>query len=332
MKNILNFQLFEVANFWDENWKESPEWELMQMLGFRDVTKVGDEKRKITVTHPSLGYLNLTKAGYVRNPSSQGFLHQGDQKSLFDYCIKRVVKKSVSSIPRPQLEEFIRKNPQLIDLFYELPALVKDLSAATGARSSYESSGFSPAVIKWLNNCAKNWRVNPSTGLVDVDSFKSESKSNSGFRGVKFGECLGNFIIMNAGLTSLAGAPQRVMGDFNCSSNLLTSLEGGPSEVIGNYGCNSNSLTSLKGAPEEVGGSFYCANNKLESLKGGPLSVRLNLSVVDNPLRTVKGFPNVGGDIIFGWNTNSLVNNVSASLRSLGIRNSALAAVLEIVG
>jgi len=44
----------------------------------------------------------------------------------------------------------------------------------------------------------------------------------------------------------------------------LTSLKDGPEKVGGDFVCSSNNLTSLKGAPKEVGGSFKCSSNKIK--------------------------------------------------------------------
>ena len=45
----------------------------------------------------------------------------------------------------------------------------------------------------------------------------------------------GNIDCSGLGLTSLAGAPQKVSGDFYCSYNKLTSLEGMPKHIGGKF-------------------------------------------------------------------------------------------------
>lgn len=66
----------------------------------------------------------------------------------------------------------------------------------------------------------------------------------------QFNNWIGNFYCENKNLTSLEGAPKRIIkGDFNCNSNHLTSLKGSPKEVEGNFYCNNNQLTSLEGVP-----------------------------------------------------------------------------------
>ena len=96
--------------------------------------------------------------------------------------------------------------------------------------------------IKWLNKCTEGtWKLNPRTGLVDVDGcFNCSKQDLSDFKGVRFGV---------------------VKGDFDCGSNLLTSLVGAPQKVEVDFWCSYNHLTSLEGAPREVGGDFYCDDN-----------------------------------------------------------------------
>jgi hypothetical protein len=150
-----------------------------------------------------------------------------------------------------------------------------------------------PEQKDWLDACtAGRWKLNPQTGLVDVDGdFDCEDQGLRDFKGVRFGVigksfwCYGNQLTSLEGapqevggkfygqgnqLTSLKGAPQKVGGDFDCSKNLLTSLEGAPQKVGNNFICNFNQLVSLKGSPQIVGGNFYCTRNPLTSLEGAP--------------------------------------------------------------
>ena len=119
--------------------------------------------------------------------------------------------------------------------------------------------------IGWLDRCtAGNWKLNPSTGLIDVInifSFKCNQQNLRDFKGIRFGHINGGFYCDNNQLTSLVGAPQTVGSGFYCYDNLLTSLEGAPQSVSGDFYCDNNQITSLKGAPQTVGGGFYCTNN-----------------------------------------------------------------------
>ena len=108
----------------------------------------------------------------------------------------------------------------------------------------------------WLDKCAilSDWKLNPSTGLIDVDGdFKCSSQGLKDFKGVAFGHVEGDFKCDYNQLTSLEGAPKTVNGGFRCADNQLTSLVGAPLTFHGHFFCESNPLKSLEGAPERVG-------------------------------------------------------------------------------
>jgi len=109
--------------------------------------------------------------------------------------------------------------------------------------------------INWLDECAGGgWRLNPLTGLVDVDGdFDCYQQDLTDFNGVAFGHVDGHFDCAYNQLTSLEGAPETVKGYFNCDNNQLTSLKGAQTLVCGSFDCDSNPLKSLVGAPESVG-------------------------------------------------------------------------------
>ncbi len=128
----------------------------------------------------------------------------------------------------------------------------------------FESVGeLTPEQVKWLNKCTEGtWKINPQTGLVDVNGiFDCSEQDLTDFKGVRFGVVGWRFLCTNNQLTSLEGAPQEVGGWFNCADNQLTSLEGAPQRVGGGFNCADNQLTTLEGAPQEVGGLFSCADN-----------------------------------------------------------------------
>lgn len=89
-------------------------------------------------------------------------------------------------------------------------------------------------------------------------------------------------------LTTLVGAPKKVIGNFNCEYNKLTSLEGGPKEVDSMFLCSYNTLTSLKGAPRKVGKDFICVNSKLTSLEGIPSYIGGYFDCSNNRLTSFK--------------------------------------------
>ena len=82
-----------------------------------------------------------------------------------------------------------------------------------------------------------------------------------------------------------------VRGDFSCINNGLTSLAGAPQRVGGNYNCSYNNLTDLKGAPQAIGQSFYCYNCDLVTLEGGPKTVAGLFDCHENPLKTLEHAP-----------------------------------------
>jgi hypothetical protein len=137
----------------------------------------------------------------------------------------------------------------------------------------------------WLDKCTEGTcRLNPSTGLLDVDGdFRCSGSELKNLLGVRFGRVSGNFYCSINQLTSLEGAPQKVGGSFFCYDNQLISLEGAPQEVGGNFSCMHNKLTSLEGAPQKVGRGFSCYDNRLTSLKGIPF-VNGDINIEQNPI------------------------------------------------
>lgn len=104
-------------------------------------------------------------------------------------------------------------------------------------------------------------------------------------------------------LTSLGGAPKKVVGDFTCQHNSkLTSLDGAPREIVGSFSCNSNSkLKSIKGSPDKVGGDFNCAGNyNLTSFEGASKEIGGNFNCLSSlGITTLKNIhkhvPHIGG-------------------------------------
>ena len=151
----------------------------------------------------------------------------------------------------------------------------------------------------FLNMCTQGqWKLDPSTGLVDIDGdFHCSSMGLETLKGIRFGVIGGNFSCHTNRLETLEGAPQEVGGYFDCDENRLESLEGTPQKVGGVFRCSDNNLKSLVGAPQEVGGDFYCASNRLETLAGAPQEVGGGFSCSFNSLASLEGAPKkVGGD------------------------------------
>jgi hypothetical protein len=157
----------------------------------------------------------------------------------------------------------------------------------------------------FLNRNTKGtWRVNPSTGLVDIrgdfrcygskisKNLYDPPKGIKSFMGlIKFGSVTGNFTCFGNKLRSLEGAPKEVSGNFYFRNNGLRSLEGSPQKVGGSFNCSLNELQSLKGAPKEVGMGFNCSQNQLQSLKGAPKKVGGVFNCSRNELQSLEGAP-----------------------------------------
>ena len=67
-------------------------------------------------------------------------------------------------------------------------------------------------------------------------------------------------------MTSLRGAPEKVIGKFDCGKNKLTTLEYGPKIVEGDFVCSFNyKLSSLEHGPSVVTGDYYAQHIPLTS-------------------------------------------------------------------
>jgi hypothetical protein len=89
--------------------------------------------------------------------------------------------------------------------------------------------------IDFLNRCTGGkWKVNPDTGLIDVQGFFSCSGED--FKGLRFGNVSGTFYCEYNNLKTLDGSPREVGGDFFCKKNPLISLEGAPLKVALSFG------------------------------------------------------------------------------------------------
>ena len=111
-----------------------------------------------------------------------------------------------------------------------------------------------------------------------------------------------NFLWFDMETGDRTDPPREIEGDFNCSkiSRYLTSLDGAPEKVVGNFYCyECEDLTSLYGAPRYVNGDFNCIHcEKLHSLEGAPMLVGGDFDCSRCPnLTSLHGSPReVGGD------------------------------------
>ena len=320
MKNLLPFSLFEANNItaedWAGNWQESPQWKLLRLMGFEILGT--NSKGTVSISSPySKVVLRLTAGGYVRT-SDQGYVYQSSMtsgpkimSSLLYYVIKRFAKKGIPLIPVKELDDFMKANPEMIDVLLDLPKVREGVVSRTGITDPmgelYKRHGLTPSVVNWLNKSTKGeWEFNETTGEIDISGdFSSIAENKLGFRGIKFGEVSGYFNIQSAGLKSLEGAPRKVDGDFKCSlNNELTSLKGAPQEVGGHFNCLQNALTSLEGAPKRIKGIFACGYNSLKTLEGAPEVVEGSFQCAGNPLVSLAEAPeSVGNFLIKNWNS-----------------------------
>ncbi len=129
-------------------------------------------------------------------------------------------------------------------------------------------------------------------GIVDLNGYKfSASELSPVGNLLRFKEVSGSFKYYGNNLKSLKGCcPEKVGGDFVCSSNHLTSLDGCPKEVGGYFNCTNNRLKSLKGCPEKIYDDLYCINNDLTSLEGCPENIR-NIYASNNKITSFDGIP-----------------------------------------
>lgn len=320
MKNLLPFSLFEANNItaedWAGNWQESPQWKLLRLMGFEILGT--NSKGTVSISSPySKVVLRLTAGGYVKT-SDQGYVYQSSMtsgpkimSSLLYYVIKRFAKKGIPLIPVKELDDFMKANPEMIDVLLDLPKVREGVVSRTGITDPmgelYKRHGLTPSVVNWLNKSTKGeWEFNETTGEIDISGdFSSIAENKLGFRGIKFGEVSGYFNIQSAGLKSLKGAPRKVDGDFKCSlNNELTSLKGAPQEVGGHFNCLQNALTSLEGAPKRIKGIFACGYNSLKTLEGAPEVVEGSFQCAGNPLVSLAEAPeSVGNFLIKNWNS-----------------------------
>ena len=320
MKNLLPFSLFEANNItaedWAGNWQESPQWKLLRLMGFEIL--VTNSKGTVSISSPySKVVLRLTAGGYVKT-SDQGYVYQSSMtsgpkimSSLLYYVIKRFAKKGIPLIPVKELDDFMKANPEMIDVLLDLPKVREGVVSRTGITDPmgelYKRHGLTSSVVNWLNKSTKGeWGFNETTGEIDISgNFSSIAENKLGFRGIKFGEVSGYFNIQSAGLKSLEGAPRKVDGNFKCSlNNELTSLKGAPQEVGGHFSCLQNALTSLEGAPKRIKGIFNCGYNSLKTLEGAPEVVEGSFQCAGNPLVSLAEAPeSVGNFLIKNWNS-----------------------------
>ena len=128
-------------------------------------------------------------------------------------------------------------------------------------KSHYKNTGKLTIFDDFIVDCS---------GDVYVKNKSIVSLTNGLFR---WGKVDGNFTCSFTPITSLEGAPKKIIGGFDCCGCVkLKTLEGSPEYVDGTFSCDGcRNLKSLEGAPKEVGGYFNCRKCiNLKSLEGAP--------------------------------------------------------------
>lgn len=157
-------------------------------------------------------------------------------------------------------------------------------------------------LLATIYNIKGHYRINPQTGVVDVNGNVSVLKLGSFNKikslSVQFGHVKGHFDCSWQNLSSLKGAPHTVDGDFDCGVNRLTSLRYAPVSVGGSFNCSLNKLATLKYLPKTIGGSLKCRENSLTTLEFCPAHVKGAFNVNHNNLLTTleHGPQQVDGD------------------------------------
>ena len=153
-----------------------------------------------------------------------------------------------------------------------------------------------PSQIKFLKDYVDGtWRINPSTGLVDIDGdIRVNGMMLDGGIGkvpVRLGVVTGNFNGSYSGLTSYEGCPSEVGGDFISTNCNAGSLKGVPKRVGGRFVVSGQRLISLNHMPKKIGGDVDVSNRPLRSLVGCTPHIKGNFECTINSLKSLEGAP-----------------------------------------
>lgn len=105
---------------------------------------------------------------------------------------------------------------------------------------------------------------------------------------VQFNKVLGEFNCTSNKLKSLKGCKTEIELHFNCYNNEITQLKYLPLKIKGDINCSRNKIKSLKGIYKIIYGSFWCSDNELESsnvytyLLNEKLSKKINQNIKTN--------------------------------------------------
>jgi len=148
MKRIHNFDRFILSEAinrsksWPENWKELPQWRILEILGFKDSTTPSLQKNgTIKIFNPKAseypGGLVLQRSGYIRNPLvTSGFVRrwQGEFSltDLFNYLISRYLPIFYSRGEKEQIDDLFKEDPALIGILNQKPSIQQEIIDRTG--------------------------------------------------------------------------------------------------------------------------------------------------------------------------------------------------------
>jgi len=213
---------------------------------------------------------HLTKAGYVRTPTSgiSATFGQEDLDTMLFYLIERyygIWKRKIGRNPSPEDAKLDLEIQKIRDAEDSI------LFPTPDANLNTQQLKFLNSVCRDGYGATSQWTFNVRTGEIDVDgsvtlgtrighpSYRG-TQSIPAKVGLKFGHIKGNFTAIDIGMTTMAekGFPHTVDGSFWCSHNKLVDLIGSPSEVGVNFDCQGNPLQTLALAPVEIGGDFIC--------------------------------------------------------------------------
>jgi len=213
---------------------------------------------------------HLTKAGYVRTPTSgiSATFGKEDLDTMLFYLIERYYGRWKRKIGR---------NPSPEDAKLDLE-IQKIRDAEDSILFPTPDANLNTQQLKFLNSVCRDgygatsqWTFNVVTKEIDVDGdvtlgTKIEHPSYRGTEsipakvGLKFGHIKGNFNAFQIGMTTMAGKgfPHTVDGSFLCYRNKLVDLIGAPLKVGVDFDCQENPLQTLAVAPFKIGGDFRC--------------------------------------------------------------------------
>lgn len=256
---------------WVSNLEDSPRWHILSGMGFS--AGVGSSRTKKDthiVEAPDGKKFHLTKAGYVRTPTSgiSATFGQEDLDIMLFYLIERYYgrwKRKIGRNPNPEDAKLDLEIQKIRDTEDSI------LFPTPDANLNTQQLKFLNSVCRNQNGIPSLWTFNALTGEIDVDgdvilgtkvwhpSYRGISSYPANV-GLKFGHIKGNFTAVQIGLTTMVGKgfPHSVDGSFYCPINKLVDLIGAPFKVGVDFDCQRNPLKSLAGAPFEIGGDFRC--------------------------------------------------------------------------